>query len=897
MNDQSTLDAVTQPPSEGTRRSSGFSYASESGEIPNGSMVGAYEVSHQLGRGGMGVVYSATHSATGQKVAIKLLNQGPDDSPKAAERFHRESQIAASISNPRSTFVYASGEYEGRRFIVMELMPGETLKDLVKKNGKLPVGRAVDLILDVITGIQSAHRRGIVHRDIKPSNCFIDHDGRIKIGDYGLSKSYDTDVQLTKTGTFMGTLQFAAPEQVKGAKVDERTDIYAIGATLYYLITGEPPYDGDAAQVIAGIASDPIPNIRKKVDRIPPKLARIITQMLDKDPKSRPNQLADIRQQLLPFASQGATNADIGRRFAAFFVDFIFSNFIVGISFVMVGIVISIIFTSFFAKLGSDSPLVANLILVGTLVFAMILYFAICEGIWGRGLGKLMFGMRVVDQRGGAPGILRALPRAIGLPGALLFGTVILPVLFTGQLNNPNTMNSPVLGQLTQFGSTLLGWSLALLLLVTCRKANGYRGIHELFTNTHVVRIGSALAAPVLDDVPETLPEVIEKPFQVGEGDDAISAIGLIGKTDTGAIYLAKDQKLDRNVWLVEDKDFVDSIDDVRKQVNRPGRQRILDYHLPENHICLEAISGTPIHELIDQIKILKWETVRLTLESIVVELISSVEDKTLPQRLSIDQIWIDAEGNAKLIDLPLKSGAKSTVSTKTSPEGRAIAVFQAVLKQVARKMFLSGHVVDFISEIKDRHEDISTLNWIRARLHQFEKKPSSWGWDDRFGTLATSFGTESSVNYFVVFCLAMALKFGLGMGAFAIVLIAFPVLSLISFSVGYLFRGGPVFQVCGVEVRNRKNQIASPLVCGVRNFLAWSPSNLFWSFFAALLTTFMIQQQEILGAQFSGAFFLVASIAILLTSLIVMIGCLQSLLSPARSIPDYVLGTYITRR
>ena len=107
---------------------------------------------------------------------------------------------------------------------------------MIAKQGPLPVNRAVDYVLDVIDGLDAAHRLGIIHRDVKPSNCFVDSDGRIKVGDFGLSKSLVVDADLTRTGVFMGTPQYAAPEQVRGAEVDERTDIYAVGATLYSLI-------------------------------------------------------------------------------------------------------------------------------------------------------------------------------------------------------------------------------------------------------------------------------------------------------------------------------------------------------------------------------------------------------------------------------------------------------------------------------------------------------------------------------------------------------------------------------------------------------------------------------------------------------------------------------------
>ena len=219
------------------------------GEIQH-SEIGPYRLVRQLGQGGMGTVYEAVHNQTGQSVALKLLMpslRGTDDS---IHRFRRESQIAASLNHPRSTFVYEAGKHKEQFYITMELMDGGTLKDVVSAQGPLEVGRAVDYILDIIDGLKVAHAAGIVHRDLKPSNCFLDRDGRVKVGDFGLAKSFLGDSQLTQTGTFMGTPQYAAPEQLRSVDVDDRVDIYAVGATLFYLLAGKPCFRGNPAQVI-----------------------------------------------------------------------------------------------------------------------------------------------------------------------------------------------------------------------------------------------------------------------------------------------------------------------------------------------------------------------------------------------------------------------------------------------------------------------------------------------------------------------------------------------------------------------------------------------------------------------------------------------------------------------
>src|SRR5262249_45822438 len=146
----------------------------------------------------------------------------------------------------------------GQPYIVMELMTGTTLKDLVDRQGPLEPTDAVAKILDVVEGLTEAHQAGVIHRDVKPANCYLDTDGRVKIGDFGLSRSLRGNAQLPQPGSFMGTPLFASPEQLKGELLDPRTDVYSVAATLYYLLTGQAPFQHtDAATVIARVASEP----------------------------------------------------------------------------------------------------------------------------------------------------------------------------------------------------------------------------------------------------------------------------------------------------------------------------------------------------------------------------------------------------------------------------------------------------------------------------------------------------------------------------------------------------------------------------------------------------------------------------------------------------------------
>jgi eukaryotic-like serine/threonine-protein kinase len=151
--------------------------------------VGGYRLLRPLGSGGMGTVYEAEDPASGRRVALKLISSAYAGSTEAAERFRREGRLASTLVHPRCVFVFATDEEDGRPYLIMELMPGRTLEDIVSEQGPMEPGLAVTRILDVLDGLQEAHRLGFIHRDVKPSNCFLDAEGRVKIGDFGLARS------------------------------------------------------------------------------------------------------------------------------------------------------------------------------------------------------------------------------------------------------------------------------------------------------------------------------------------------------------------------------------------------------------------------------------------------------------------------------------------------------------------------------------------------------------------------------------------------------------------------------------------------------------------------------------------------------------------------------------
>ena len=232
--------------------------------------IAGFRLVRKLGSGGMGTVFEAEDEAQAQRVAVKLIGRDHVASSEAVERFRQEGKLASAVTHPRCVFVLAVDDYRGVPYIVMELMPGTTLQTLVEKAGPLDPATAIVKIFDVIEGLQEFHKRGLIHRDVKPSNCFLEHEGRVKIGDFGLSKSLEGGADLTRTGTFIGTPLYASPEQIKRNLVDERTDVYSVAATLYYLLAGHPPVQAkDAAEALARIASEPAPPLRGHCPDIP----------------------------------------------------------------------------------------------------------------------------------------------------------------------------------------------------------------------------------------------------------------------------------------------------------------------------------------------------------------------------------------------------------------------------------------------------------------------------------------------------------------------------------------------------------------------------------------------------------------------------------------------------
>ena len=259
--------------------------------LSTGSVLGDFRIDDEIGRGGMGVVYRATQVSLGRPVALKVISEALSDREGFRERFERESRLAASLDHPNIIPVYAAGEHDGVLFIAMRFVDGTDLRALLVGEGAFDPARAAGVVAQVASALDAAHERGLVHRDVKPANILVAARGggeHTYLTDFGLTKRTTSDSGLTAAGEWVGTLDYVAPEQLRGESVDGRADVYALGCVLYELLTGEVPFvrDDDIAKLWAHI-SDPPPSALESAPDTPRPLAAVATRCMQKDPEER----------------------------------------------------------------------------------------------------------------------------------------------------------------------------------------------------------------------------------------------------------------------------------------------------------------------------------------------------------------------------------------------------------------------------------------------------------------------------------------------------------------------------------------------------------------------------------------------------------------------------------
>lgn len=256
-------------------------------------------IENLLGRGGMGTVYRATHLTLDRVVAVKVINPEFAMNTDVMQRFSREARLMAKLRHPRAAMIYDSGTLpDGRLFIVMEYVEGTTLADILKRDGKLPFKKAVDIAVSICDVLSEAHSLGIIHRDLKPANIMLNNQG-VFVLDFGIAKLLNTDnaesmrLSMTGNGLLVGTPFYMSPEQCLGNPVEARSDLYSLGALLYEMLSGRPPFDDEVlSAVIIKHAMVEAPRIEESAPDIPPALANVVNRLLSKKPEDRPENAA-----------------------------------------------------------------------------------------------------------------------------------------------------------------------------------------------------------------------------------------------------------------------------------------------------------------------------------------------------------------------------------------------------------------------------------------------------------------------------------------------------------------------------------------------------------------------------------------------------------------------------
>lgn len=820
-------------------------------EVPQ--VVGGYKLLRRLGGGGMGSVYEAEDPASEHRVALKLILPQYAESPDAVLRFRQEGRLASSLSHPRCVFVLAADEDVGRPYIVMELMPGNTLDDLVQQSGALPLQDALAKILDVIDGLYQAHQLGLVHRDVKPSNCFLEADGRVKVGDFGLAKSLVSESKLTRTGTFMGTPLFAAPEQIKLEATDAQSDLYSVAATLYFLLTGRAPFQtGDVLATLARIVSDDPPSMRTVRPELPRALDKVVLRGLERDRKRRWRDLDEFRKALQPFLPVKPSLGGIGLRFGAYLIDSI-----------LLGIVGQILTLGIFAPApragvtvqGFQMSMIYKQILTTVLWLA---YMGILEGIWGWSVGKRLLRLRVGTTNGNAPpGVGRALLRSGFLYFLIYSGSLALVLVsMTGSL--PVEGTRPTKDQallLTGVGCANLLWicSAAALLVCTMRVRNGYRGLHEFISGTRTYRLGwpkapkrqaiRRRAFPVMESShPEGIPERVGT-FRIR---------GALRWLERERILLGEDPQLGRGVWVWMRPGSEQPLEAGTRDVNRNTRVRWVASGKEGGWRwdAFLASSGARLPEVIAAAGPLSWAEARLVLEDLTDELVASCGDGTLPEVLNVHHVWLQPDGRVQLLDTDLTgaaSGGPNEIEEgePTGDEDRALALLRqvAVFALEGRARPLDGsrppiraplpvHATPLMERLFGSTKPGSILEEFQADLIATRDRPTEVTRFRRCGHLALTV-----VLLHVPFLgpwllvgapfIALRWKGGLPPGTSEDEVAAYvAVASCTLFWVvwAFLFRGGYAYFRGGIALRRADGRKATRLQCAYRALLVWAP-------------------------------------------------------------------------
>lgn len=578
------------------------------------SRFGSLRLLRLLGEGGMGAVYEAEDAQTQRIVALKVPHAAGLD----RERLLEEARIAASISHPNCVFVYGSVESAGRLGIAMELVKGVSARDRVDSEGPLSLADAVRYTLDILSGLEAAHRKGVLHRDIKPANIFLDSvTGVAKVGDFGLSLSRPAPGD-TSSNSFAGTPAYASPEQLQGLMLDLRSDIYSVGATLYFLLTGRAPFMGtDIIQLVASIAArDPEPP-SKWNKQVPPEIDDVVLRALKKRPEDRFQDYASFRAALTP-----EFPAPPMRRIVAGGLD----------------LCIVSAATAFWAKTSPPAPALLGLLAT------IAIYAALggIEGRWGFTPGKWACSLRV--RRNLAPPGWR-----IGLLRGLLFGLLVHGLSLGVQVvqgaahgwNAATEEDSP-----WDAAAALCKLAGMALPFVLARRWNGWIGLHDRWSGSRVtlLRRNSADAADSQAQDDSQMP--VEGGSEKRLGPFLIVSAASQSEVPIPGVQRGWDPQLRRQVWIVERAPSDPPLPVERQNVHRRGCLRWIGSERKPGEAwdAYEAPAGQPLTRLTQPLDLSR---------------LSGVLSDLITENTSVDpnRVWIAADRGI-LCDFPVSNFA-----------------------------------------------------------------------------------------------------------------------------------------------------------------------------------------------------------------------------------------------
>src|SRR5262245_52990211 len=290
-----------------------------------GTRLGSYEILSLIGAGGMGEVYRAQDSRLKRAVAVKIVPEAMAGEPERIFRFEREAELLASLNHPNIATVHDFEEAAGRRFLVMELVEGETLAERLKR-GPLPIDEALEIARQITEALEAAHQKGIIHRDLKPANIKILPDGKVKVLDFGLAKIYESETSSLDDsnsptllssigdGAILGTAAYMSPEQARGNPVDKRTDIWALGCVIYEMLSGKQAFAGDnVSDTIASVLREE-PRWRALPSTTPRSIRVMLERCLQKDSRRRLRDAGDARIEIDDAGSDDEAEAPTARR-------------------------------------------------------------------------------------------------------------------------------------------------------------------------------------------------------------------------------------------------------------------------------------------------------------------------------------------------------------------------------------------------------------------------------------------------------------------------------------------------------------------------------------------------------------------------------------------------------